>query len=355
MSRFSVQLRHLAAQGRRWFAKPPTGFEIPPESAIEEVSVYASLLFESELGLHLKNKHAGLPEPERSTRFAYIYLIQSWIRQNGPTIFVDPEILSACENTDALGTVEGSDVRTVYPCGYISLPKDRGFRSKQFNDRLAHIWFRILEPNEEHVVIFNGQKLTLRAEGRRLFMQGYWDKSTDCSSFSFPLDSKGSLINVLEDTRKKLTHGYVERTSNEQSLREEAYELGEWLGSLGINLLLIMQSYPKYLDKLAQNNSKRQSFSDRPEPSSILIRRSTARPIHQVVSSRSESSIVTGKGVSEHWRRGHWRRQPHGEDWEIRNPEVSVISLDNGRRAHMKWISAVYIGLDREEEVTHEN
>lgn len=343
----------LAAAGRRWFARPPEGYEAPPVGAVSDVGAYANLLMNCGDSGPLSRVITRLTDEELAVRLTYIHTIQTWLKQNGPTFFPEQDILEACEHTDVLSSVQGSDIKTVYPVGYISLPKNRGFHSTAQNDDIRHIWFKILEPNEPlSAVIGSSTHDKLFAPGRRLFMQAYWSKSTDIHSFSLPLDEPDmSLEDALDKSSKQLTHGF--NTSRNNFLDEvaiDAKKLGKWMGSLVANLMLIMQSYPKYLDKLPTEKSQRQGFKNASPPLSIRIRRSTPRPVRQTVQGNERGPVCsTGRTLGNHWRRGHWRRQPHGDQYELENPEVQVIVLADGRHAHMKWIIPIYIGLESSE------
>ena len=349
MARLSHNVASLLSSGKRWFAKPPEGFESPSQGAIESMAIYANLLQDTPIGRKVVNSINKENEPHYSAQLAYICSSQKWIRENGPTLFVSKEILDACERTDAFGGVEGSDIKTVYPTGYISLPKGRGFVSKQTGDRLAHIWFTILDSEQELTVVINGENEKLLCSGKKLFIHGYWDKSRECSSFTIPLNVPGrKLGEILEELRGKITlDNHVVLRTSADALREESYDLGFWMGALTINLFLLMQSYPKYMDKMPKEKSERQGFKNKPSPESIIIRPSKSQPIIRSSSDNDRSSVVesTGITVGEHWRRGHWRRQPHGEFWELKNPEAKIIVLDDNRHAHMKWIMPIYVGL----------
>lgn len=356
MNRLSYNIDALANLGKRWFAKPPEGFAPPSKGAIESFSIYATLMHKSALGEQVMKRILEEPEPHYSAHMGYIYMAQKWMTENGPTIFMSEQILNACENTEAFKGVEGSDIKTTYPIGYLSLPKGRGFISKQTGDRLGHIWFTILEKNDKVPFLLNNKVQYLKTQdfGRKLFLQGYWDKSQECSSFSLPLDDSGvSLYDTLERARHKLcADNHVSRITSTEVLLEEAKDLGLWIGSLAINLMLIMQSYPQYLEKLSAKDSARQNFKDKEPPTSIIIRPSKSQPILRTVENETDEfpSEPTGKTVGNHWRRGHWRRQPHGEYWELQNPEVQVVILPDKRHAHMRWILPIYVGLVEKEK-----
>ncbi len=172
---------------------------------------------------------------------------------------------------------------------------------------------------------------------------GYWDNSIDCNSFLIDLsDPDKSLLEVIEESKKQFQIGVLDRPNNEGELFEEAIDIGSWFGSLAINLCLIMQSYPEYLVPTDKKNSDRQSFRDREAPASYIVKldRSTARPIRQTTLDveRAESEPSGRTSPRLHWRRGMWRRQPHGDQWELAHPKAQFIVLPDGRHVHMKWL-----------------
>lgn len=345
MGRRRVTVEQMAAQGRRWFAKPPAGFEVPPPAALISVIAETKHFFSSRAGAALEDSLARADPTEQTIRLTYSYVLQNWLKQNGPTIFVAPDILEACEQTDVLDCIQGSDLKVVYPVGYFSLPKGMGFKSRQTGDSIRHIWFAFFESDKPFPVWLNGvPKPILKVPGRRLFMQAYWEQAPDCSSYALPLDMKDVTVKeALLETRGNFTFGKVFRADGSEQgvdmLKSEAEDLGLWMGSLCVNLCLIMQSYPQYVDKLSRGNSDRQHFTNQSLPQSLIITRATQGRLQQVVAERDSGPVSKSGQTRELKRRvGHWRRQPHGDRFELENPDVKIIVLDDGRHAHMKWI-----------------
>jgi len=355
----------MAALGKRWFAKSPAGYPAPSQSAVTDVGVYGNLLYKGEVGKILMDAINRLSHDAITTRVAYINNIQTWLQGNGPTIFVDEEILEMCENTDVLANIHGSDIKTVYPTGYICLPQGKGFKSAYTGDSLHHIWFQIYEPGM-HKAIINGEEFNLGMRGRRLFIHAYWDTVADCSSFLLPLDSETDVLSeVIRVNSTKLLAGQVTRGRKQidgtleggitdtstgmspEDLSDESHDLCTWMAPLICNILLLMQSYPQYFDKMDIAKSSRQNFKGSPPPVSMILRRSPKKNVFQkVVGSSNERSEPTGATVSRHWRRGHWRRQVHGDLWELQNPDVRVIEMTENRRAHMNWIVPILVNAD---------
>lgn len=280
-------------------------------------------------------------------RILHMHIIQTWLTFNGPTFFVNPDIIQACEQTDVLDCVEGSDIKTVYPSGYFCLPDGMGYKSQR-GDSIHHIWFRIIEKNEPVMISLCGNRhapqssqgnTPFLADARKLMLLGYWDKSGESSSFNLPIDTPGmSLLTAIEHYRQKVLLGTMDQ-STDDIVREETKAYGLWACSLAINLCLLMQSYPRYIEGLPRSRSDRQHFKDQPLPQSLIITRSTKANLQQVVVDREDDlHASTGQKRELKRRRGHWRRQPHGDRFELENPQVGIIVLDDGRHAHMKWL-----------------
>jgi hypothetical protein len=352
--RFNMDAR--AALGKNWFAKPPAGFSLPSEAAISDVSIYANFIYDTDIGRMLETAIANLSSDSQSSRAAYIQNIQKWLQDNGPTIFVDEEMLQMCQDTNVLSHVRGTDIKTVYPVGYICLPKGKGFTSSFTKDSLHHLWFQIYEAGS-HDLLINGKKHTLEMKGRRLFIHAYWDRIGDCSSFLLPLDNENDILEeVIKVNSTKLLAGQVNRGKTDTStgmsveeLNKESSELSNWMAPLVCNILLLMQSYPQYFEKMPKENSYRQSFKGKKDPVSLRLHRSSKMDIFQKVyetESKKENAETENNKICRHWRRGHWKRQVHGDRWELENPEAKIIHMKDGRRAHMRWIMRVLVNKD---------
>jgi hypothetical protein len=337
----------MARLGRRWFAHPPPEFSPPCQTALAVVSTASFGFYPNEVSKLDADTLGNLGDYDRSMSMLAYHTLQKWLRENGPTFFVDENVVKASHNTDVLASVEGSDIKTVYPVGYFALPDNAAFVSKQTGGRIKDIWFRLVERDEHQLSLWiNGieQKLARMATHRQLVIQGYWDNNTDCSYFILSLDEPGSLYEVMEATRKKQNFGEgIAHPANIQDLLAETYEYGLWTCSLCLNLCLIMQSYPAYLNKLEK--VIRQSFQGEPATTyRVRLGRSPVHQLRQVVANGNTNAIgEAGHEIEAHWRRGHWRRQPHGDRFELEHPEVKILILTDGRHAHMKWIQPILV------------
>lgn len=340
----------MAASGRRWFPRIRPEYMHPSSVAVGEVSLYAQSLYKSKDGEKVRQVIESREYNERIINTTYFHVVQSWLKENGPSFFLEPDLMDAITSTDALSSVKGSDIKTVYPGGLFLLPRNKTFISSQTGDCISCIFYRILEPGSDLEVLLNGEKpsIALQAKNRCIFIMGFWEKASDISSFTLSLSKPDKYLSeTIDEGRKKLSFGFPSRLESPEELLTEAYYYGNWAASLVANLMLIMQSYPKYLEKIEDKKHVRQHFKDKPLPSSFLIKRSTAREIHRTVVPDSYPEYMsTGKKQSPHWRPGHWRRQPHGDRWELENPDSKIIILDDGRHAHMKWILPVFIGIE---------
>lgn len=342
-----VTTTQLAAAGRRWFAKPPTGFSVPPAKGLANVQICAMEMLGTG-GPRLRQIVEKGPVLESSVLMTQMGAVQNWLHRNGPTVFVTQDILSACENTEALGCVTGSDIRTVYPSIFFTLHDTGGFARP--NGCVRYLWCCIIE--NSIAVWLGGTREDLPAKGRRLLIVAYNTIGEIADDFCLPLDSDRPLRDVIDAQRKeylplhdpgRIEHangGTTITVSNDE--QAEAERFGLWKCSLVVNLLLLMQSYPQYTRIDAKRS--RQSIGHDAETPAFILARSAARPLGQTVNeSRHPESVPDGSSKRPHWRRGHWRRQPHHDQYELENPHVQVLLLSDGRRAHMRWIEPIFV------------
>lgn len=347
----------LVRMGKRWLPKPPPGFSLPPEHTLANLHALAAHFAPSRENAEFEDALARSPENFLTLQLMQMGAVQSWLHDNGPTLYVPADMAEACANTDALSTVEGSDIRTVYPLAYVCLPDSCAFVSPVTGDTMQHLFWSFVDGDQFPVWLNGVRKPVLRAKGRRLFMVGFWNGSHDGSSYALALDQPGRPLNdVIDETRKVFVRDDTRHHELNPGLAEaekaESEVLGEWMAGLCVNLALMMQSYPQYVQPLPKQHCERQSFRDRAAPVSVVIHRSPVRDIRQIVVERERrESAATDRRVAAHWRKGHWRRQPHGDDFELTNPDVQVIVLDDGRRAHMRWIEPIFVGAKDQQAV----
>lgn len=342
----------MAENAKRWFAKPPTGYSRPCETALSDFSVFGNMMHKTPEAIRLFKSLSRLTGEDLIIRLTHMHIIQTWLAENGPTFFVDPDILQACEKTDVLGCIQGSDLKVVYPSGYFCLPSGMGHKSPFSDDSVHHIWFKFIEKGDPITIYLNGGKgpprhsdeTPLIADSRKLMLISYWDKAHDSQSYNLPLDIPGKTLAESIKHYSEIITVDASRPLEQAQTEAETVDFGLRAGALVCNLCLIMQSYPQYLAKLGKEASFRQNFANQTPPQSMLIRRSKERDLQQIVRPHdSHEGDPTGRAVSTHWRRGHWRRQPHGVRWEVENPDAKIIVLDDERHAHMQWLEPMLI------------
>lgn len=117
-----------------------------------------------------------------------------------------------------------------------------------------------------------------------------------------------------------------------------------------LNAMSLANSHPKYITATGRKNNSGQRKEHRHDnPMSLtaeLCRPVTSRTLMQVVIEGDEKGLPTGAMTSAktpHIRRGHVRRQPHGQRFEINNPDTPVFTDRHGKRYHKKQIWPIMV------------
>lgn len=338
--------------GRRWFGKPPPGFPAPGPKVSATVGCIGSHFASSPENRRQELTFAMLPRATSTLTLFQHAAIQRWMRGNSPSYYPDAELVRDLVNTDALSTVEARDVRVSVRSAYIALPEEAAYVSPVSGDKLNHLFIAYHDQGDMPSVTINGHEhRNLVIEGRRLLLVGFWERTAEASSYLLPLDVEGRPLSEVIDatSRQYITDELRQAQMTEGALvaeRGEITDLGGWLAGLVVNLLLVMQTYPTYVEALPGHARQRYGRSGA-TPTAARI----ARPVTQtVVETRRLAAGSADRGVALHWRRGHWRRQPHLQAWADAHPDSHVVTLADGRSAHMAWIEPVLVGQERGHE-----
>jgi hypothetical protein len=96
----------------------------------------------------------------------------------------------------------------------------------------------------------------------------------------------------------------------------------------------IAERYPTDLPIHLKNNLEKANTKRRKEVATQAIQQAGYTKIKYVGQSFSNMATGTGEGKAPHWRRGHWRKQPHGEGLKL-NKLIwimpTVINPDQGK------------------------
>tara|TARA_R110002073_G_scaffold299012_2_gene465804 strand:+ start:13199 stop:14491 length:1293 start_codon:yes stop_codon:yes gene_type:complete len=164
------------------------------------------------------------------------------------------------------------------------------------------------------------------------------------------IDYMGVEMTFWYDNTKRATcfipDGEAPRFSGPQS--DDVMRMIRWTQ----NAFMLAHSYPTYLRELPsrKNASLGKKLSGNSSCKSIeLSQPVSSKTLMQIV---NESDTPAGAGLggtmSQHWRKGHWRRQFHGKRWELLNPDQKVtVCKKMNKRYHYKWIMPILINRDK--------
>jgi len=304
----------------------------------------------------------ALPHGSLQLQLKHIANIQFWQKSNGVTVFPSVELIDKCNKTEALSGVCGTDIRESFPTILFVLPENRqlDIPGGDFSGRVGHLLVSIFDNTEPLFCDVDTKRLSLHMPPgpRHILVTAFWNERY-VNNFSIPLTEK-SIKQTLEYLNDHFISDEVRVSS--MSLSEVKHEQAEtfamslWAGGLVVNLLLLMQSYPKFVTTMGSQYCRPHVYRDHPPP--VTLSMSVARSLLPPVV--HESSVIGGNAShhaspTSHWRRGHWRRQRHSDTWLAEQVALGsapkVIDMPDGRRAHMVWIEPVFVGIAIEEVV----
>jgi hypothetical protein len=331
------------------FAKAPKGYDDPSVGMRHSLKVARGLLWDtksSQTNAHwLSNQH----EDTFQLVIYELSNLQNWSVRNGATVFPSVELVEACHNTDVLDCVEGPDLQTTYPSLLIGLPRDARIIGPITKTKCNYIIMNIYEGREIPIVMA-GKKWALKMPlDRFAIVSSFWDDGGTISA-SIPLGNLGMKIrDVINDS----THNLIRDPLMESIMGPEHTKIDEEetkqnmpaVISLMLNLVMLMQTYPKYIQKMP-NQYQREPFQSRERPVTVALSRVTNLKdltVKRIAAPSMEMSQGTRSSAMVHWRRGHWRRQRHGPDWQAQHPDLREIKSGDFAY-HMVWIEPVLVG-----------
>jgi hypothetical protein len=303
----------------------------------------------------------ALPPGSRELHIKQIANIQFWQRTNGVTVFPSSELVEKCTHTESLGSVCGSDIKMSFPTILFTLPAKQAFRVKAVHhpdaegeSHIGHLLVTVFDDSVPLTVTVDAEedyRLHMPPGCRHLLVTAFWDRRF-VNNFSVPLSDK-TIRETLNDLRDHFIGDEVRLAlMDQEGVREEQDEttqISEWACSMVVNLLLLMQSYPDFVQVAEDRHQRPHVYRNKPKPLTYTMSR--VRDLLPPTVREGEITGESGRHNSPHahWRRGHWRRQPHTPGWyaaaiEKGNAPGEVV-LPDGRKAHMVWIEPVFVGL----------
>jgi len=317
MARAIFGIEQIAQMGMRWFARSPSTHQDP--------TFWLSFCVQSAVSNNdaVKNemRKLGFSTEKIASFQSMIHNARPWIEQNGSTIFVDEEICNLCANTESLKTVSSKDIRVTIPNVYFCLPENESPKINGFS-------------YTDCICIYN----------EKLKMFGIFWYPKDPQRSPIPIQFfVNEDITVQEQIKKQHAIMLKDAEFSKREYKVVPSENFEQFFELTVNFLLVMQSYPAYIHQV-DDGDRPLRYSRENNPSVFTLARSSTKTIQQIVEENIRNKPTgTHDSPHVHWRRGHWRRQPHGDEWRIANPGVESLLFDDGRLYHMKWIEPVLI------------
>ena len=351
--------------------RPPKGYGGMPNMVRQAMT--AAILADSDLvhGLHLDAELQS-----RKTHDGKLLLIwqianpQRWAECDCRTMFITKELADAMQRTRAHVKehgLSGSDLHFRLPSFMIWWPTGCDWLDDPVNGiRITHTIVSCYEHGEYPVAYLWSGGLTMDndtvgtmdlknagvigipmrwpGDAKGLLISSFWNNG-EVSSGSLNLEQP------IEEALGKFAGNTLksERTLTKDSV--DSWKAGTSVMEVVLNLTLLMQSYPEYV---TQETMKHRHYDGGREKKTEMRRAYVlghAFAPQKIVKLQTvqQPGDGTGKHQRPHWREGHWRRQPHGDRWELENDDkleserVSIVTDHKGRRCHMKWIMSLWI------------
>lgn len=346
----------------RWFAKRPTGFcayNSHMRSSFDEIHLT------THTNTGMSQLFDGMPDGSRQLHTKQLVGVQLWQRTNGPTVFPDAEIVEKCLHTESLGSVAGDDVRATFPTVLFTLPEAQRFHVPDTQHTpgvprpsVDHLLVSIFDDNTVLRGVIDGTEavaMPMPPGARHLLITAFWD-SQFVNSFSVPLTA-----DTIRDTLSELQGHFIGDEMRMHGmdaagvLREqtETEAVSGWACALVVNLLLVMQSYPQFVKRADDRHQRPHVYRDKPPPVTYMMGRVAPLLPRPVPDAPRLAGNAGGNHAAPrvHWRRGHWRRQPHTPAFMLlaasRGEAPKEVSFPDGRMAHMVWIEPVFVGMQQ--------
>lgn len=341
-----------------WFAKPPAGTPWPTVFMHHTFETCWLSRHDERIGGAMYGQLSMLPRQAQMLMLWQTCGISWWINNNGITVFPEDHLVEACSKTDVLDCVSGSDVHPAYPYLMFGLSDKSRITNANGKDWINYVNANFIDNGKEEIVQFGkGNTLGVRMPGdcpRYIIINAFW-KSGFVSSFAIPLREHVSLKDTIaEFSNDFIDDEFRQHTMSKDQLdaeHEETATVGKAITAMVFNLCLLMQSYPDYVARQPQSGDRQLRMRTMPPPATYRVNDRTAPlkppPVAESVKPKDEEGVEQKQTVAPHWRRGHWRRQPHTAEWEVGNPQVKVVLFTDGRRAHMVWIRPIFVSGNR--------
>ncbi len=238
-----------------------------------------------------------------STYLPFFRLLNNWRWCNYRQVYPSHDVGVVCENTTILENLKGAEIKGILPAFGINVPRNLGINDPKFG-HLSHVIVDV----SNRVQIPKGFPLECVEKVPAFLMPELY-------AFLFVFEYGHSRLFSFPNDQERLTNdsGDLEvRQISEHHPKDHVVPeaLKDALG-WAINVCILMKSYPQYIikepNKIIVNKEPRIS-----DAHYIRIGKEIKfeKPVAWQPYHKSEPS---GRHMAMHWRKGHWRRQPHIE------------------------------------------
>jgi len=329
--------------------KPPKGYPCLPRRAAEASAEYERMMHRKkdnpmcELFFMAFQEIGGEGGGDRTLAFWEIAGIQRWIKSGQRVFYATPEITEACKNTDAMTSVTGEDIRISHPSFMLVVPESHGWTNID-GDKVSHIVVNVME-EESMVARFGGEYISKMGMPSRKYvlLSLFWNNYA-IQNCCLPLEEDGATIGELFHKYSNEHIGSSLDVFLSEEVKKSDTEIGFKIADFVANVLLVMQSYPEYIQTVETRarGLDTKKLKKTIKISTIATTSNLRQQVSHVPPSNAEGTR-SGKNIKTHMRRGHWRRQRHSLKWEVDNPDVRVVIMPDGGHAHMRWIRPLII------------
>lgn len=284
----------------------------------------------------------AMPIGSRTLTMLQFACAQTWLATNGPLYTIDAAMAEQLVRTDVLSSVRGNDIRRKNHAMWFMVPESVAFRDTETGGRITSIVVAHVEVRDgkgDYVFKSSGVQIPVDVIGTdvpRLFAYASYDNG-EVSCVHVPLFPERTINESLDMADRVITDELYCTDADPVEVRNAT----RWIIQFVVNAMLILQAYPQYV--ASSKVAKRNCFKT---CSTVPIMAHMAKPLARVEVPETPGNAPSserGTKQRQHWRGGHWRRQPHSTNFVV-TESMTVGTFPDGRTYHMVWIEPYMIG-----------
>lgn len=331
---------------KNYAVKQPQGYDTPPNRFGESLQVATHLLGPTTpTTKRIVDVAQSLPKTDYCLLLWEIIGMQRWSQFGMPSLYASDDIVWACKNTEAMNTVTGNDIKTTFPSVLINIPRSQQWKNRG-GCRVSHIILNVYDDNQNITARLGGvEESIVMPDVRYLMLNCFW---TDfgCQSITVPLKADVSVKESFDAVAAGDPLVSAFQTPQMVELAEDDEVIGWQIAECVTNMMLVMQSYPKYITKSQVKTRLPGQRKAKAKTTRVILGKPSdlrQEVEHDPRKPESENSKGSENHRRPHLRSGHWRRQRHRDDWELANPDVGIVVMPDGGHAHMAHIEPLWI------------